>query len=119
MPSPRSGTVVENLKVAIKETKSGSQLEYRAKGEGDCEVMLGSTDFADAHLLENMKAFVGHLLRSRPKTQEVQVMIGDKSDTKASGSGLYFRTVALQAEGGPQIPIDPPTVLPTSVGYFR
>jgi len=43
MPSPRSGTVVENLRVAIKETKAGNQLEYRAKGEGDCDAVIGMT----------------------------------------------------------------------------
>ena len=59
MPNPKSGTVVPNLKVAIKEVetarsnqhqdvlfetnqklqaKSGSLLEYRAEGEGDLKV---------------------------------------------------------------------------------
>ena len=59
MPNPKSGTVVPNLKAAIKEVtagcigivsfeqavcffdeaKSGSLLEYRAEGEGELKAM--------------------------------------------------------------------------------
>jgi len=69
-------------------------------------------------LLENMKAFVAHLLRNRPKATDVAIMIGDESDRKTT-SDNYFNTVNVFAKGGPVIGIDPATVIPTSVGYFR
>ena len=55
MPNPKSGTVVPNLKVAIKEAKSGSLLEYRAEGEGDLQATIGNAEFTDAKILENLK----------------------------------------------------------------
>ncbi|CAK9082434.1 unnamed protein product [Durusdinium trenchii] len=68
MPNPKSGTVVPNLKTAIKEAKSGSLLEYRAEGEGDLKATIGSAEFSDAKILENLKFLVQTLLRARPRS---------------------------------------------------
>merc|ERR1740139_1416225 len=67
MPNPKSGTVVTNLKQAIKEAKGGTLLEYRAEGEGECGAEIADTSFTDAQVLENMKFFVQTLLRARPR----------------------------------------------------
>ncbi|EER00889.1 ribosomal protein L1P, putative [Perkinsus marinus ATCC 50983] len=83
MPNARNGTVVQNLKQAVIDAKSGSQVEYRAEGEGHIRVDLGKTNMSNDQILENMRFFVRtrsfsllvgyvirqikELLRNRPK----------------------------------------------------
>merc|ERR1711879_518384 len=55
MPNPKSGTVVANLKQAIKEAKGGTLLEFRAEGEGEVVATIADTGFSDAQVLENLK----------------------------------------------------------------
>ncbi len=144
MPSPKSGTVVEDLKAAIVEVKGGGSMEYRAEGSGEVSVTIGDTSFPPAKVLDNMKAFYGHLLRSRtnapkgggagsssmlgnntssmPGNKEGTPMIPEVANEKKKKSGRarnYFLEAALQTSSGPTILLNPDTVLPTSVGYFR
>lgn len=126
MPSPKSGTVVEDLRAAIAEVKGGGLLEYRAEGEGDVTVTIADTSFIQAKTLENMKVFFAHLLRTRTKEgRSVGMgaptnMIGDvERGKKKKKNNSYFLQVTLQSIGGPPISIDPEAVTPTSAGYFR
>ena len=68
MPSPRSGTVVENLRPAIQEVKGGGLLEYRAEGMGEVVVTIGDTSFAQKKILENML----HLKNYKKRKWQVQ-----------------------------------------------
>lgn len=122
MPSPKSGTVVEDLKGAVTEIKGGAQLEYRAEGEGEVLVSIGDTHFTDAKLLENMKCFYGHLLKTKQKggsTSSMTNMIGDANRKKSGKAVNYFMKCEIWASQGPKVMLDPSQVVPQSVGYFR
>ncbi|CAE7557834.1 DRC4 [Symbiodinium pilosum] len=65
IPNPKSGTVVSNLKAAIKEAKGGTLLEYRAEGEGEVKATIADTHFSDAKILENLKFLVPSQISQR------------------------------------------------------
>lgn len=125
MPSPKSGTVVENILAAIDEVKGGALLDYRAEGSGEIRCVLGDTSFPSAKVLDNVKLFVGHLLRTRGAAQSSKgeggsLISGDPGTSKKQKSKLYFLESSLQvAGGGPEVHLDPETVMPTNPGYFR
>jgi len=131
MPNPKSGTVVPNLKAAIKEAKSGSLLEYRAEGEGELKATIGNAEFSDAKILENLKFFVQTLLRARPRsstgTDTAQgskpagtPLIGGQSTGASETKDNYFREAHMRlGTRGPPIRIDPESMMPASTGYFR
>jgi large subunit ribosomal protein L1 len=68
MPNPKSGTLVSDLKKAIIESKSGSQLEYRT-GESDSVVTvnIGSAEMGLNENLENIKFFVKEVLKQKSR----------------------------------------------------
>ncbi|CAK9095597.1 unnamed protein product [Durusdinium trenchii] len=123
MPNPKSGTVVPNLKTAIKEAKSGSLLEYRAEGEGDLKATIGSAEFSD----------VQTLLRARPRSSTAgedsartppgapgKPLIGKSQGSSPEVKDMYFREAYVRlGSNGPPIRIDPESMMPSSVGYFR
>lgn len=131
MPNPKSGTVVDNLKEAIKEAKGGTLLEYRAEGEGEIKVIIGDASFPDAKVLENMKFFVQTLLRARPRNSSgggtaapASPMIASLGKTPASTDDskkdLYFAEATLKLDPqGHEVSMDPESIMPSSVGYFR
>eukprot|EP00931_Biecheleriopsis_adriatica_P081593 TRINITY_DN54943_c0_g1_i1.p1 TRINITY_DN54943_c0_g1~~TRINITY_DN54943_c0_g1_i1.p1 ORF type:complete len:358 (-),score=84.66 TRINITY_DN54943_c0_g1_i1:14-1036(-) len=135
MPNPKSGTVVQNLKAAIKEAKGGTLLEYRAEGEGELKAVIGDAAFSDAKVLENMKFLVQTLLRARPRASAAAAsgagadsdamrkpagtpLIGGKS--KEEVKDFYFQEAHLQlGSKSPPVRMDPESMMPSSVGYFR
>lgn len=129
MPNPKSGTVVDNLREAIREAKGGTLLEYRAEGAGEIKVTLGDASFPDAKVLDNMKFFVQTLLRARPRNTATSSAAtpaspgaGGKKAAVSSDDGkdVYFLESTLKLDpAGAVIAIDPETILPASVGYFR
>lgn len=130
MPNPKSGTVVTNLKVAIKEAKGGTLLEFRAEGAGEVLATIADTDFSDAKVLDNMKFMVQTLLRAAPRKAAASTggkasaapLIGGKSTAAKARDqkGVYFMEATLQlGSKGPLISVDPESMLPASVGYFR
>lgn len=128
MPNPKSGTVVENIREAIREAKGGTLLEYRAEGAGDITVIIGDANFVDAKVLDNMKFFVQTLLRARPRTTTstktaatpMIAGLGQSAAVSEEAKDAYFLEAFLNLEpGGPAIGIDPLTIMPSSVGYFR
>jgi ribosomal protein L1 len=66
MPNPKSGTLVTDLKRAIIEAKSGTQLEYRTgETEPVVVVKIGSLDTTQSSNLENMKFFIREILKQK------------------------------------------------------
>ena len=65
MPSPKSGTVTENIAQAVKEFKGG-KIEYRTDAAGNVQAPVGKKSFPPEKLAENVEAFIEHIRAARP-----------------------------------------------------
>ncbi|MFQ5965834.1 MAG: 50S ribosomal protein L1 [Candidatus Scalinduaceae bacterium] len=65
MPSPKSGTVTDEVFNVVKEFKEG-KIEYRTDSGGNIHTPVGKTSFPDEDLVENIRSFVKHISNNRP-----------------------------------------------------
>jgi len=89
MPSPKGGTVTNELDAAIQEFKAGKQ-EFRADRTGIVHVRFGRVSFSAEDLLVNLKALQETLDRNRP----------------SGAKGKYWRSIYVSASMGPAIEVD-------------
>ena len=66
MPSPKTGTVTENVSYAVSEAKRG-KIDFRMDKLGCIHAGLGKISFSKEALLENVTAFFEALKASRPQ----------------------------------------------------
>nr|YP_007878183.1 50S ribosomal protein L1 [Calliarthron tuberculosum]AGA63794.1 50S ribosomal protein L1 [Calliarthron tuberculosum] len=89
MPSPKAGTVTNNLSESIAEFKAG-KLEYRVDRTGIIHVPFGKVNFSRNDLLANLIAIKDSVEKNRP-----------------SGSrGKYWKSVYISSTMSPSISID-------------
>lgn len=93
MPNPKLGTVTTNITEAVKAAKGGS-VEFRAEKAGIVHAGVGKASFEDRALVQNIRAFVAAIQRSRP--------------TGAKGS--FIKKISLTSTMGPGIKIDPVSI---------
>ncbi len=67
MPSPKSGTVTDDIETAVKEFKAG-KIEYRTDAGGNVQALVGKLSFSDADLEDNINTFVKQIVNSRPSS---------------------------------------------------
>jgi len=91
MPSPRSGTVTQDIGRVVRDIKSASRAEYRVDKAGIIHMPLGKVNFTTEQLAENFTVLLGTLLKARP----------------AAAKGRYLRGITLSATMGPGFKIDP------------
>jgi large subunit ribosomal protein L1 len=89
MPSPKSGTVTNDVAQAIAEFKKG-KLEYRADKAGVVHVAFGKTGFSEEDLLANLEAIQESIDKNRP----------------TGVKGRYWRTFYICSTMGPSIKLD-------------
>lgn len=89
MPSPKNGTVTENVTNAVREFKAG-KIEYRADAGGSIMVAVGKMSFPPEKLKDNVSFIVDHIRSIKP----------------AGLKGNYFRKVVLSGTMTPGIPLD-------------
>lgn len=65
MPSPKTGTVTDNISYAIKEAKRG-KIDFRMDKASCIHVGLGKISFSKEQLSENVHAFMDALNNARP-----------------------------------------------------
>jgi len=66
MPSPKTGTVTENISQAVKEAKKG-KVNFRADKLGCIHAGLGKVSFKKEEIIENINAFVSAVEAGRPQ----------------------------------------------------
>ena len=88
MPNPKLGSVTENLKSAISDTKSG-QVEIRNDKDGNIGVSIGKKSFSDDKLIKNFNA----ILDSLEKEKSNNTVKGDliKSAFITSTMGVSYK----------------------------
>lgn len=80
MPSPKSGTVSQDIGEVIKELKRG-RVEFRFDRTGIIHSSIGKLSFSDEQLLENAKTFLDAVIKARPPAVKGQFI---KSITMAT-----------------------------------
>jgi large subunit ribosomal protein L1 len=89
MPNPKLGTVTANVAEAVKAAKGG-QVEFRAEKAGIVHAGVGKASFTEEALLENVRAFVGAITRSKP----------------SGVKGTFIRKVSLSSTMGPGVKLE-------------
>jgi len=89
MPSPKNGTVTPDVVNAVKEFAAG-KVEYRNDSGGNVHAVVGKVSFDQKKLLENIRAFISHIMKSRP----------------SSVKGVYIKKIALSATMSPSVLIN-------------
>jgi len=67
MPSPKTGTVTENLADAVREAKTG-KIDFRMDKFGCLAIGVGKISFSKEALLENIRTFLDALYAAKPLT---------------------------------------------------
>lgn len=88
MPSPRAGTVTQDVAKAVREYKAG-KVEFRCDNGGIVHCVVGKLSFSEEKLVENIEALLRYINAVKPP----------------SSKGVYMRSVSLSATMMPGITI--------------
>lgn len=92
MPSPKSGTVTDDVASAVKEFKNG-KIEYRSDAAGNVQVSVGNATFDESKLSDNINAFLTHVAEHRPSSVKGEFIKNiTVSSTMGPGVKLSFAT---------------------------
>ena len=89
MPSPKAGTVTNEIKKAVSEIKAG-KVEFRVDKFGIIHVSIGKMSFEVNKLVENTKACMDAVLKSKP----------------TSVKGTYLKKLTISSTMGPGVKVD-------------
>ena len=88
MPSPKSGTVTDDLDRVVREFVAG-KIEFRNDDTGNLHVIMGKKSFPADRLKDNVNAFIEYLRTLKPPASK----------------GNFIGTVCLSATMSPGVPI--------------
>ncbi|MBN1361019.1 MAG: 50S ribosomal protein L1 [Sedimentisphaerales bacterium] len=86
MPSPKNGTVTDDVATAVAEFTAG-KIEYRNDAGGNVHAVVGKQNFDKQKLVENIEAFVSHIKKVKP----------------ATAKGTYIKKACLAATMSPGV----------------
>ena len=89
MPNPKLGTVTQDLASAVTAAKAG-QVQFRAEKQGIVHAGVGKASFSEANILENLRAFVGAIVRAKP----------------SGAKGTYLKKISLTSSMGTSVAVD-------------
>jgi large subunit ribosomal protein L1 len=67
MPSPKAGTVTENIASGIKELKQG-KVEFKSKKDGNIYLTAGKVSFDRKAIVDNVRTVINAIKKARPKS---------------------------------------------------
>ncbi len=88
MPNPKVGTVTMDVKAAVEAAKGG-EVQFKVEKAGVVHAGVGKASFDEGKLVENVRAFMGAVLKARP----------------AGAKGAYVKKIALSSTMGPGVTI--------------
>jgi len=89
MPSPKAGTVTDEVTAAVKAYKGG-KVEYRVDAGANVHGPVGKASFTGDKIAENVRAFVDSVRAAKPHTSK----------------GTYIRRVTISSTMGPGVQLD-------------
>ena len=89
MPSPKAGTVTNDVAKAVREAKAG-KIEYRLDKTNIIHCPIGKASFGPEKLAENFNTLVGAVIKAKP----------------AAAKGQYIKSCVIASTMGPGIKIN-------------
>ena len=89
MPSPKAGTVTDDVAAAVKAYKGG-KVEYRVDAGANVHGPVGKASFPGEKIAENVRAFIDSVRAAKPHTSK----------------GTYIRRVTISSTMGPGVQLD-------------
>jgi large subunit ribosomal protein L1 len=89
MPNPRVGTVTMDVANAVRGAKGGA-VEFRVEKAGIVQAGVGKASFSDQQLVENIKAFVDAVVKSKP----------------AGAKGTYVKKISVSSSQGVGVKVE-------------
>jgi large subunit ribosomal protein L1 len=86
MPSPKNGTVTEDVITAVTEFTAG-KIEFKNDAGSNVQIVVGKQSFEKEKLMENIEAFVSHIKKIKP----------------ASAKGTYIKKMCISATMSPSV----------------
>ncbi len=83
MPSPKTGTVTDNIEQAIEDAKAG-KIEYKMDKQGGVHLGIGKVSFNDDMIIDNAKVVIESIIASKP----------------SSVKGKFIKSIALSTSMG-------------------
>ena len=93
MPNPKTGTVTQDIKLAVENAKAG-QVRYKTDKNGIIHCAIGKVSFDEAALLDNLNALINDLNKAKP----------------SSAKGIYLKKISLSTTMGPGLIVDQATL---------
>lgn len=88
MPSPRAGTVTQDVATAVREYKAG-KVEFKCDDGGNVHCVVGRMSFSEQQLVENIEALLKYITSLKP----------------AASKGKYIRSATVTATMSPGIAV--------------
>jgi large subunit ribosomal protein L1 len=89
MPNPKVGTVTNDVKKAVTDSKAG-KVAYRVDKSSNVHMPIGKVSFEDKKIKENLLTALNAILKDRP----------------ASVKGVYLKSLTLSSTMNPGIKLD-------------
>jgi large subunit ribosomal protein L1 len=89
MPNPKVGTVTADVATAVQNAKAG-QVRFRTDKAGIIHCRIGSSEFENSALIENLQALIADLHKSKP----------------AAAKGVYMGRITVSTTMGPGLNVD-------------
>jgi len=88
MPSPKKGTVTDDVATAVAEFAAG-KIEFKNDAGGNVHALVGKQSFEAEKLIGNIEAFVSHIKKIKP----------------ATAKGTYIKKMCISATMSPAIAV--------------